>query len=93
MLAKLCITCDLFGCKAVTSQITILNLANCICQQEFVDPKTEKSLPDSWSVSTFIHLLLSVILLLEVALCDKINVSVCLSVCPHISVGLVSQTF
>ena len=53
MLAKLCITCNLIGCKTVTSQTTTLNLANCICQQEFVDPKTEKSLPDSWSLSVY----------------------------------------
>ena len=55
MLAKLCITCNLFGCNTVTSQTTTLNLANCICLQKFVDPKTEKSLPDSLSLGVYIY--------------------------------------
>ena len=57
MLAKLCITSNLLGCKIVTSQTITLNLAHCICQQEFVDPKTEKFLPGSWSLSVYIRLL------------------------------------
>ena len=41
----------------MTLQTTTLNLANCICQHEFVDPKTEKSLPDSWSLRVYIYTL------------------------------------
>ena len=55
MLAKFYITCNLLGCKIVTSQTITFNLAYCICQQEFVYPKTENSLPNSWSLSIYIH--------------------------------------
>ena len=59
MLAKLCITCNLFGCITVTLQTTSLNLANCIRQQEFLDSKTKKSLPDVWSLGVYIYSLVA----------------------------------
>ena len=55
MLANLCLNRNLFGCKGVTSQTTTLNLANCICQQEFLDSKIKKFFPNFWWLSFYFY--------------------------------------